>query len=90
MNSTLRSIVTTLKNTIKWELSSAAIKGLRSAISGAISYVQELNGALNDIRIVTGKSAEEMARFAVQANKAAKELSTTTKSYANAALIYYQ
>jgi len=31
-----------------------------------------------------------MARFAVQANKAAKELSTTTKAYADASLIYYQ
>jgi len=31
-----------------------------------------------------------MAKFAVSANKAAKELSTTTKEFANASLIYYQ
>jgi len=31
-----------------------------------------------------------MARFAVTANKAAKALSTTTTSYTDAALIYYQ
>jgi len=31
-----------------------------------------------------------MAKFAVNANKAAKELSTTTRAYADASLIYYQ
>jgi hypothetical protein len=31
-----------------------------------------------------------MARFAVEANRAARELSTTTKAYADASLIYYQ
>jgi hypothetical protein len=31
-----------------------------------------------------------MADFAEQANKAAKALSTTTTSYTNASLIYYQ
>jgi TP901 family phage tail tape measure protein len=31
-----------------------------------------------------------MERFAVQANKAAKELGASTKSYTDAALIYYQ
>jgi hypothetical protein len=31
-----------------------------------------------------------MAKFAVEANKAAKALSTTTTEYTNASLIYYQ
>jgi hypothetical protein len=31
-----------------------------------------------------------MARFAEQANKSARALSTTTLDYTNAALIYYQ
>jgi TP901 family phage tail tape measure protein len=45
---------------------------------------------LTDIRIVTGKSIEEMTRFANEANKAAKALSTTTNEYAQASLIFYQ
>jgi len=49
-----------------------------------------LNESLNDIRIVTGKSTDEMARFAKQANDAAKALSTTTNEYAEASLIYFQ
>jgi hypothetical protein len=31
-----------------------------------------------------------MARFAKEANQAAKELSTTTTTYTDASLIYYQ
>lgn len=90
MNSTLAGALTTLKNTVKWQMSSSLIHGLMSTMSGAVSYVKQMDSALNDIRIVTGKSTEEMARFASYANKAAKELSTTTQEYAKAALIYYQ
>ncbi|MEE3324397.1 MAG: phage tail tape measure protein [Methanosphaera sp.] len=52
--------------------------------------MKSLDTSLNNIRIVTGKSADEMANFAVQANNAAKELGKTTTDYTNAALIYAQ
>jgi TP901 family phage tail tape measure protein len=45
---------------------------------------------LTDIRIVTGYSADKMADFAKEANKAAKSLGTTTNEYAKASLIYFQ
>ena len=86
----ISNLATTLKNTIKWQLSSNLIHGLQGAIQHAISYAEELNGSLNNIRIVTNKSADDMERFALQANKAAKELNTTTKKYTDASLIYYQ
>lgn len=89
-NTLLNNMMTTLKNTVKWELSSAAVHSLESALSGAVSYVEDLNTSLTNIRIVTNKSAEDMAQFAIQANKAAKELSSTTKAYADASLIYFQ
>ena len=72
-NTLLNNMMTTLKNTVKWELSSAAVHSLESALSGAVSYVEDLNTSLTNIRIVTNKSAEDMAQFAVKANKAAKE-----------------
>lgn len=53
-------------------------------------YAQDLNSSLNNIRIVTGQSSEQMAEFAKQANSAAKALSSTTTDYTDAALIYYQ
>ena len=89
-NATLNNMLTTLKNTVKWELSSNLVHGIESAFSSAISYARNLNTSLTDIRVVSGQSVEQMAKFAVEANNAAKALGTTTKSYADAALIYYQ
>jgi hypothetical protein len=40
------------------------VHGLESALSGAVNYAKDLNKSLTDIRIVTGQSQEDMARFA--------------------------
>lgn len=89
-NKLLNEMAISLKNTIKWQISSSAIHAFMGAIQSAYGYAKDLNESLNNIRIVTGKSTDEMAEFAKQANKAAKNLSTTTTSYTDAALIYYQ
>lgn len=89
-NNLLTDFAVTLKNTAKWQISSDIIHGLEGGLTSAIGYVKDLNTALTDIRIVTGQSSDDMAKFAVRANDAAKALNTTTKEYAKAALIYYQ
>ena len=89
-HSILDKMATTLTNTIKWNAASAAVNGLTRSVEQAWGYVKSLDTSLNNIRIVTGKSSDEMAKFAVQANNAAKELGTTTTDYTNAALIYAQ
>lgn len=89
-NALLTQLGTTLKNTAKWQISSMALHGFMSAVSGAYGYAQDLNESLNNIRIVTGKNIDDMKKFADQANKAAKALSTTTTAYTDASLIYYQ
>lgn len=86
----LDSIARTVGNSIKWQLSATALYGIMDAISGAYQYAVDLDTSLNNIRIVSGQSAESMAQFAEYANQAAKNLSTTTVDYADAALIYYQ
>ena len=86
----LGGLMTTLKNTARWQISSSILHGFMGTIQSAYGYAQDLNKSLNNIRIVTGKSTEEMAAFADQANKAAKALSTSTLNYTDAALIYYQ
>ena len=90
LNSKVKDLGVTLKNTVKWQLSSSLVHGFMGALQHAFGYAQDLNSSLNDIRIVTGASAEEMAKFAEQANKSAKALSSTTNEYAKASLIYYQ
>lgn len=80
----------TMKNTIRWQVTTMALGGFTGAISDAVSYAHQLDSALRDIRIVSGESAESMEQFAIDASKAAKRLSSTTKDYAEGALIYYQ
>ena len=80
----------TLMNTLRWSISSSIINKFTGAVQQAYGYVQHLDTSLNDIRIVTGKSADEMDRFAEKANNAAKALGASTTEYTEAALIYYQ
>jgi TP901 family phage tail tape measure protein len=83
-------MATTLGNTIKWNAASSVVNGLSRSVEQAWGYVKSLDSSLNDIRIVTGKSADEMANFAKQANAAAQSLGRTTTDYTKAALIYAQ
>ena len=86
----LSGLFVTLKNTAKWQISSMVLHGFINSITTAYNYAQDLNESLNNIRIVTGYNAEYMAKFADEANRAAKALSTTTTAYTNASLIYFQ
>ena len=89
-NTLMNELWVTMKNTMRWQLTSSALHGFVGSIETAYGYAKDLNRSLNDIRIVSDKSADDMARFAEQANKAAKALSTTTTDYTDASLIYYQ
>ena len=90
INNRLQDFASSLKKTMSWQLSNNVIRGLMGAVQTAYGYAQDLNSSLTDIRIVTGKNADEMTRFAEQANKAAKALSTTTTDYTKGSLIYFQ
>ena len=89
-NAMLKEMGTTLANTARWQLSSSILHGFMGAVQSAYGYAQDLNESLNNIRIVTGQNIDEMAKFAQEANKAARALSATTTEYTNASLIYYQ
>ena len=86
----LDEIAVTMTNTVKWGITSGIFNRITDSIQEAWNYTKALDSSLNDIRIVTGKSSEEMTNFAIQANKAAKTLGAATKDYTNASLIYYQ
>lgn len=89
-NKLLDSMAKTFANTIKWSISSSVLNSFSGTIQQAWGFAKKLDESLNNIRIVTGKSNEEMEKFAKNANKAAKSLGSSTTSYTNAALIYYQ
>ena len=86
----LDKMAKTLTNTVKWNIASGAINNMSRSVEQAWGYTKSLDTSLNNIRIVTGKSAEEMGDFAIKANEAAQSLGKTTTDYTNAALIYAQ
>lgn len=90
MQGRLAALGQTFMNTVKWSISSSMIQGVTKAFSSTIDYAKELNKNLNNIRIVTGKSIDDVSKFAIEANKAAKALSATTDEYTKASLIYFQ
>ena len=86
----LNTMAETMSNTIKWGAASSLMNKMTGSIQQAIGFTKSLDASLNDIRIVTNKSAEDMANFAVEANNAAKSLGQGTTDYTKASLIYYQ
>ena len=89
-NKLLDKMAITMGNTIRFGISSSIFNSLTGSLSNAYGYVKKLDKSLNDIRIVSGQTADQMERFAKQANSAAKDLGSSTLDYTNAALIYYQ
>ena len=89
-NQSLEKMAVTLKNTIRYGISSSVFNTFTNSFQKAYDYSRQLNKSLNDIRIVTDMSADRMEDFAVTANEASKRLGASTLDYTNAALIYYQ
>ena len=90
INQGLKDFMDNLGKNMKWQIAQTAIQTVQGSLQNAVREAEQLNQALNDIRIVTGYDKTAMASFAKEANKAAKELKTTTKEYAEASLIFYQ
>ena len=89
-NELMTRFMTTLKNTARYQIGANMLMGFTKAVRDAFEYTKELNTNLNAIRVVTGDTAEEMDKFAVQANKVAKELGRGTNDIVKATLIYRQ
>ena len=90
MSSAADKVFNTIGNTVRWGVVAGIWERTVNSIERAGQYVKDLDQSLNDIRIVSGSSAEEMRNFALEANKAAQSLGQTTTAYTNASLIYLQ
>ena len=89
-NSLVSQMGETMANTVKWGIASSVMNNFTNSVRQAFDYVKALDSSLNDIRIVTKQSSEQMANFAVQANNSAQALGRSTMDYTKAALTFYQ
>ena len=67
-----------------------AIGAVGGAFFSALNTAQELDKISTDISIVSGKTADEMARYRKESYQASQELSTLTQRHLEASLIYEQ
>ena len=86
----LDSMFDTMGKTVKWGVSSSIMNSMVGQFQRAMGFTKALDESLNNIRVVTGKSAGEMKSFAKEANEAAKALGKTTTEYTDASLLYFQ
>ena len=89
-NAFLTKFGNTLYRNLEWLISGNLINSVTSVFTQAYGFTKNLDSSLNNIRIVTGKSADEMERFGREAQKTALELSQGTTDITNASLIFYQ
>lgn len=90
VNSALSKMATTMANTARWGITASVFQGFVSSISGAVSYMKELDESLTNIQMVTDSSKEDMRELAQYANQAAQSLASTTTDYTNAVKIFVQ
>ena len=89
-NNLLTKFGNTLFRNLEWMVAGKLITTISSVFTKTYGFTKNLDSSLNDIRIVTGKSADEMARFGQEAQKTALELGKGTTDITNASLIYFQ
>ena len=89
-NTLLDKFGKTLWRNVEWLISGNLINTVTGVFTQADGFTKNLDSSLNDIRIVTGKSADEMARFGKEAQETAARLGKGTTDITNASLIFYQ
>lgn len=73
-----------------WSISTGMIYSSLSALKSGVSYIYDLDNSLNEVRIVTNKTQEEVQGLANSYNQLAKEMSVTTKELTQTAADLYR
>lgn len=89
-SSAVDKVFNTISNTVRWGIVASGFETVSNSIARSVQYFRDLDKSLNDIRIVTGQSSEDMRNFAQYASEAAASLGKTTVEFTNASLIFAQ
>lgn len=90
LSETVNKLWGTLKNTMRWQISSSALNSLTSAFSSAWHYAKELDQTMTKIKVVSDISKEGLDNFTKGAKSVAKELKTSVNEVAKASSIFFQ
>ena len=90
LNSKIKEMARVTVQSFKFSAAQTMIQGVSNAVGEAYQWVEELNSAITDIGVVTGKTAGELDLVTQSAIKGAKELRVAAADYAEGQLIFYQ
>jgi len=94
INSAADSVATTFMKDLGklaiWSAAATLVFAPFRLLRQSISYITDLDNALNEIRIVTGYTQTEVTKLANSYNNLAKEMSVTTKEVASQAADLYR
>jgi len=79
-----------IKKVAVWMIATQAVYGSLRKIEEGTQFIKDLNKELTNVQIVTGMTAEEVDRLAVQYNKLAKEMGATTIQVAEGSLEWFR
>lgn len=79
-----------IKQTVEYSISIGLIYGALNKIKEGITFISELDGQMNKVRLVTGMTNEEVADLAISYNGLAKELGATTNQVAAGSLEWFR
>lgn len=86
----IREMQRVMTQSIKFTAAQNIQRQVMSAMAQSIGWVKDLNRALTEISVVTGKTGEDLDRVYESAVRGSRELRVAADEYAKGALIFYQ
>lgn len=86
----MKEISRVVTQSFKFTAAQIFLRQISSGAEQAKRWVVDLNEAVNNIAVVTGKTGDEVKKVTEQAVKGSAQLKVAAKDYAEGALIFYQ
>lgn len=90
LNRTVQEIGRVFKQSFKFTAAQTVIREIAKEAQAAVRWVTDLNDAVNEIAVVTGKTGDEIEKVSQAAIRGSRELRIAAEDYARGALIFYQ
>ena len=90
LNSKIKEMSRVMTQSFKFTAAQTFIQAISNEVREAYQWVEELNTAITNIGVVTGKTASQLDLVTQSAIQGAKELRIAASEYAEGQLIFYQ
>lgn len=90
LNKRVQEMSRVLTQSFKFSIAQQSLRFLQSTFNSGIQWAEDMNSALTNISIVTGKTGQDLDAVFKTITNGAAELRVAAREYAEASLIFYQ